>query len=40
MSCNLIQKQIDHINGQKENIIVPSVAMKAIRDQERGGIYT
>jgi hypothetical protein len=39
MACIIIQKQIEYINGNKENIIVPSVAMKKIRDQERTGIY-
>jgi hypothetical protein len=39
MACIIIQKQIEYINGNKENIIVPSVAMKKIRDQERTSIY-
>jgi hypothetical protein len=33
MACTILQKQIDCINGKKENIIVPSLAMKQIREQ-------
>ena len=33
MACTILQKQIDCINGKKENITVPSVAMKHIREQ-------
>lgn len=33
MACTILQKQIDCINGKKENITVPSVAMKRIREQ-------
>ena len=32
ISCMSLQKQIDHIQGSKDNIIVPSVRMRAIRD--------
>jgi hypothetical protein len=39
MACEILQKQIQYINGNKENIIVPSVMMKKIRDKERTGIY-
>ena len=27
LACTILQKQIEHIDGKKENIIVPSVAM-------------
>jgi len=37
MACTILQKQIEHINGKKENIIVPSVAMKRIRESEQAG---
>ena len=37
MACTIIQKQIDCINGKKENIIVPSVAMRKIREREQTG---
>jgi hypothetical protein len=35
MACTVLQKQIQHIDGKKENIIVPSVAMKQIREREQ-----
>jgi hypothetical protein len=35
IACVILQKQIDHINGSKENIIVPSVRMKLIRQKEQ-----
>lgn len=38
MACNILQKQLENINGQKENIIIPSVAMQRIRDRQRSGI--
>ncbi|CAF4769857.1 unnamed protein product, partial [Rotaria sp. Silwood2] len=31
IACIILQKQIDHINGREENIIVPSIKMKMIR---------
>ena len=33
MACTILQKQIEHINGRKENIIIPNVAMRQIREQ-------
>jgi hypothetical protein len=39
MACTILQKQIEHINGKIENVIVPIVAMKKIRDQQRIGAY-
>ncbi len=35
MACTILRKQIEHIDGKKENIIVPSVAMKRIREREQ-----
>jgi hypothetical protein len=35
VACIVLQKQIDHINGNKENIIVPSIKMKMIREKEQ-----
>ncbi|CAM4941620.1 unnamed protein product [Rotaria socialis] len=32
MACLILQRQIEHINGKKENIIIPSIAMKKIVD--------
>ncbi len=39
VACIIVQKQIEHIDGKKENIIVPTVAMKKIRDIEQAGIW-
>ncbi|CAF3541402.1 unnamed protein product [Rotaria socialis] len=33
MACLILQKQIEHINGKKENIVIPSIKMKQIREQ-------
>ena len=35
IACTILQKQIDIIDGKKENITVPSVAMKRIREQHQ-----
>ncbi|CAF1340798.1 unnamed protein product [Rotaria sordida] len=32
--CIILQKQIEHIGGNKNNIIIPSVKMKLIRDRQ------
>ncbi|CAF0942686.1 unnamed protein product [Rotaria sordida] len=32
-ACLILQKQIEHIDGKKENIIIPSIKMKQIREQ-------
>ncbi|CAF1204413.1 unnamed protein product [Rotaria sordida] len=37
IACIILQKQIDHINGRKENIIIPSIKMKMIRKKEQSG---
>ncbi|CAF0910069.1 unnamed protein product [Adineta steineri] len=34
ISCTILQKQIEGINGKKENIIVPSVTMRKLREKE------
>jgi len=39
MACTILQKQIECINGKKENILVPSLAMKQIREQEQAGNF-
>lgn len=33
ISCTILQKQIEHIDGKKENIAIPSVRMKQIREK-------
>lgn len=38
VACLVLQKQIEHINGKKDNLIVPSEAMNKIRAKEREGI--
>jgi len=38
VACMVLQKQIERIDGKKENIIVPSVAMNKIREREQSGI--
>ncbi len=38
VACMVLQKQIERIDGKKENIIVPSVAMNKIRAREQSGI--
>ena len=37
VACMILQKQIEHIDGKKENILVPSVAMNKIREREQAG---
>jgi hypothetical protein len=37
MACLILQKQIEHIDGKKENIVIPSIKMKEIR--ERNGKF-
>lgn len=32
MACLILQKQIEFIDGKKENIIIPSIKMKKIRE--------
>ncbi|CAF1122884.1 unnamed protein product [Adineta steineri] len=33
IACLIHQKQIEHIDGKKENVIIPSIKMKQIREQ-------
>jgi hypothetical protein len=43
MACLILQKQIEHIDGKKENIVIPSIKMKKIREdaeKERAGMFT
>ncbi|CAF0768729.1 unnamed protein product [Rotaria sp. Silwood1] len=35
IACVILQKQIEHINGNKDKIIVPSIKMRLIRDREQ-----
>jgi hypothetical protein len=37
ISCLILKKQIDHIKGNKDNIIIPSVQMKLIREGKQSG---
>ena len=37
MACTILRKQIEHIDGKKENIKVPSVTMKRIREMKEAG---
>ncbi|CAF2810837.1 unnamed protein product [Rotaria sp. Silwood2] len=39
VACIILQKQIERIDGKKENIIVPSVAMNKIREAEQAAIH-
>jgi hypothetical protein len=38
MACIILQKQIECIDGKKENIIIPNVVIKNIREREQAGI--
>ncbi|CAF2535827.1 unnamed protein product [Rotaria sp. Silwood2] len=40
IACTVLQKQIDHIQGNKENIIIPSVQMKLICERKQSGLST
>ncbi|CAF0849103.1 unnamed protein product [Rotaria sp. Silwood1] len=33
IACLILQKQIQHLDGKKENIVIPSIKMKQIREQ-------
>lgn len=33
IACLILQKQVEHINGIKENIIIPSIRMKDIHER-------
>jgi hypothetical protein len=34
----MLKKQIDHIDGKKDNIIIPSIRMKLIRNRAQSGL--
>jgi len=38
VACVILQKQIDYINGNKDNIIIPSIKMKLIREGGQSGL--
>ncbi|CAF1184081.1 unnamed protein product [Rotaria sordida] len=40
IACIILQKQIEHIGGNKNNIIIPSVKMKLIRDRQHSDTLT
>lgn len=33
IACLILKKQIEHIDGKKENIVIPSIKMKQLREQ-------
>ncbi|CAM2703323.1 unnamed protein product [Rotaria socialis] len=35
IACTILQKQVEHINGNKDNIIVPSIKMQSIIEEGR-----
>ena len=37
LACTILQKQITRIDGKKENIIIPNVAMRKIREEQQAG---
>jgi len=39
IACIILQKQIEHVDGKKENITVPSVAMARIRERGPSGNF-
>ncbi|CAF3720685.1 unnamed protein product [Rotaria sp. Silwood1] len=38
VACLILRKQIEHIDGKKENIVIPSIKMKQIREQNETGM--
>ncbi|CAF4923132.1 unnamed protein product [Rotaria sp. Silwood1] len=38
VACIVLQKQIDHIQGNKDNIIIPSVQMKLIHEKQQSAL--
>jgi hypothetical protein len=38
LACIILQKQIDHIQGNKENIIVPRDRMRLMREREQSNL--
>jgi hypothetical protein len=40
LACIILQKQIEIIDGKKENIIIPSIKMNKIREEAEAGNNT
>jgi hypothetical protein len=43
MACLIVRKQIKHVGSTQENIVIPSVRMRQIRDQakeEQTGMFS
>ncbi|CAF1443786.1 unnamed protein product [Rotaria sordida] len=38
VACTILQKQIDHIQGNKDNIIIPSVQMNLIHERKQSNL--
>ncbi len=38
MACVILTKQIEYINGNKDNIIVPSIKMRLIHEPQQSGL--
>ncbi|CAF2973422.1 unnamed protein product [Rotaria sp. Silwood2] len=39
VACLILQKQIEHIDGKKENVVIPSIKMKQIREHNERGMH-
>ncbi|CAF1080286.1 unnamed protein product [Rotaria sp. Silwood1] len=39
VACVILRKQIEHIDGKKENIVIPSIKMKPIREKNETGMH-
>jgi len=39
IACTILQKQIEHIDGKKENIVIPSIKMNQIREQNEARLH-
>ncbi len=37
LACIILQKQIERIDGKKENIIIPNIAIKQFRENQQAG---
>ena len=38
VACKILQKQIDHIQGNKDNIVIPRERMRLIREQGQANL--
>ena len=38
IACVILSKQIEYINGNKDNIIVPSIKMRSIQEPQQSGL--